>query len=306
MVFAALQRGLNATQQMLQALAGLYEDSLFMAHLRSFLSLEPRIVDPAEPVPVPVPLAHGLVCEGVSFGYPQREEDALRDINLELRAGEVTALVGENGAGKSTLVKLVCRLYDPQEGTISWDGQDLRRLSVDELRQQVTVVFQDFAQFPATVRQNITYGDVTGTPEKTRLAEAVRAAGAESVIDALPAGLDTPLGKWFEGGHELSVGEWQKIALVRAFYRDAQLIVLDEPTSGLDALAEVELFAAFRHLIAGRTALLISHRFSSVRMADRIYVLAEGRVVECGSHEELIREGGLYARMFNAQARMYQ
>ncbi len=306
MYFGALQRALATTQQLLGAVANLYEDSLYLAYLRGFLELEPRVTDPPEPLPV-APLSRGIVFEDVSFAYPGRNLEVLRGVSLELRAGEVTALVGENGAGKTTLVKLLCRLYDPDSGRIQWDGDDLRRLAAGELRRRIAVAFQDFAQFPATVGENIAYGDVERPRDDAAVAAAARVAGAEGAIAALPGGYGTPLGKWFLGGQELSLGQWQKIALARAFYRrDAELVVLDEPTAGLDALAEAELFASFRRLIAGRTALLISHRFSSVRMADRIYVLAEGRVVESGSHRELVRLDGLYAKMFNVQARMYR
>ncbi len=306
MYYGALQRALSATQQLLGSLASLYEDSLFLSNLRGFLELEPRVRDPETPRPVPHPMTRGILFEDVSFSYPGAGEPVLENIHLEIRPGETIALVGENGAGKSTLVKLLCRLYDPDSGRVSWDGVDLRDLRVADLRRQITVAFQDFARFPVTVRENIRFGDLDRGDKKSLILEAARSAGAEQLVADLPRGYDTELGTWFEGGQELSAGQWQKLALARAFFRDAQLIVFDEPTSDLDALAEAELFERFRQLTRGRTTFLISHRFSSVRMADRIFVLAKGRIIEGGTHEELVRLRGFYARMFEAQARMYR
>ncbi len=306
MYYGALQRALSTTQQLLGSLAGLYEDSLFLINLGAFLELELRVFDPEDPQPVACPLTRGIVVDGVSFSYPGAEEPVLNDIELEIKSGETIALVGENGAGKSTLVKLLCRLYDPDAGRILWDGCDLRDLRIADLRRQITVAFQDFARFPVTVRENIRFGDLERDADDHLVLDATIAAGAARLVTDLPQGYDTEMGVWFEGGQELSPGQWQKLALARAFFRDAQVIVFDEPTSELDALAEAELFVRFRELTRGRTTLLISHRFSSVRMADRIFVLSQGRIVESGSHDELVRLKGLYARMFEVQARMYR
>ncbi len=306
MYYGALQRALSSTQQLLTSLSGLYEDSLFLSNLGDFLELEPRITDPEKPEPMICPMTEGIVFEGVSFSYPGAREPVLQDVQLEILPGETIALVGENGAGKSTLVKLLCRFYDPDAGRILWDRRDLRGFRLADLRRQITVAFQDFARFPVKVRENILFGDLDRGDEDRRVLEATVSAGAEPLVASLPRIYDTELGVWFEGGQELSAGQWQKLALARAFFRDAQLIVFDEPTSELDALAEAELFVRFRELTKGRTTLLISHRFSSVRMADRILVLSDGRITESGTHDELVRMGGLYARMFEVQARMYQ
>jgi ATP-binding cassette subfamily B protein len=230
----------------------------------------------------------------------------LEDISLRIRPAEVVALVGENGSGKTTLVKLLCRLYDPLEGSITLDGTDLREFETTALRREMSVIFQDYAHYNLTVRENIWFGNVELPADDFAIAEAARQAGADQVVQRLPRGYDTVLGKWFEEGEELSIGEWQKVALARAFLRNAQIIVLDEPTSAMDAKAEYEVFERFRSLLRGRAAILISHRFSTVRMADNIYVLENGRIIEGGPHEELIRLGGTYARLFETQAKHYR
>ena len=306
MYYGALQRALAATQQLFGSLAGLYEDSLFLSNLKAFLELEPRVTDPENPKSVTGPMTQGIVFDGVSFSYPGAEEPVLKDLRFAIRPGETIAVVGENGAGKSTLIKLLCRLYDPAAGRILWEGHDLRDFRLADLRRQITMAFQDFARFPVTVRENICFGDLDQVAKDRQVLAAAISAGAERMVAGLPREYDTELGIWFEGGQELSSGQWQKLALARAFFRDAQVVVFDEPTSDLDALAEAELFERFRELTKGRTTVLISHRFSSVRMADRIFVLSEGRMIERGSHDELIRVGGLYARMFEAQAGMYR
>ena len=218
----------------------------------------------------------------------------------------MVALVGENGSGKTTLIKLLCRLYDPTGGTITIDGVDLRQFETKALRREIAIIFQDYAHYQLTAQENIWLGNTALPLDPERVIAAARRSGADNVISMLPHGYDTVLGKWFEDGEELSIGEWQKVALARAFMREAQIIVLDEPTSSMDAKAEYEVFRSFRQLASGRTAILISHRFSTVRMADRIYVLEHGSIIEGGSHEELISRQGVYAGLFERQARFYR
>lgn len=293
-------------QGMLGSLAGLYEDNLFLSNLYEFLDLKRTVVEPVQAVPVPKPMQSGIVLDHVSFQYPGGTRKALEDVSLAIRPGEVVALVGENGSGKTTLIKLLCRLYDPTSGSITLDGVDLRQFETKALRHEIAIIFQDYAHYHLSARENIWLGNTSLPPDDERVIASARRSGADGVISALPHGYDTILGKWFEDGEELSIGEWQKVALARAFMRDAQMIVLDEPTSSMDARAEYEVFQNFRQLVAGRTAVLISHRFSTVRMADRIFVLQHGRVIEGGSHEELVRAGGTYARLFEMQARSYR
>jgi len=230
----------------------------------------------------------------------------LDDINLTVRPGEIVALVGENGSGKTTLVKLLCRLYDPTSGKITLDGTDLRHFKKAALRREISVIFQDYAQYQLTAKENIWFGNIDLSADHDRIFLSARNASADDVISRLPHGYETVLGKMFEGGQELSIGQWQKIALARAFLRDSQVIVLDEPTSALDAKAEFEVFEKFRQLVEGRSAILISHRLSTVRMADRIYVLENGRIVESGTHKELVRRGATYADLFETQAQNYR
>jgi ATP-binding cassette subfamily B protein len=307
MYYQAFQRGQGFLREMLSGLASLYEDNLFLSNLYEFLDLKSKVAEPLHPRPVPQPMRTGIVFDHVGFQYPTGTREVLKDITLTIRPGEVVALVGENGSGKTTLIKLLCRLYDPTSGVITLDGIDLRQLETTALRREISVIFQDYAQYHLTARENIWFGNIALPPDdEEQIAAAARHAGADEVITRLPQGYETILGKWFENGEELSVGEWQKVALARAFLRDAQIIVLDEPTGALDARAEYEVFKKFRQLAAGRTAILISHRFSTVRMADRIYVLEDGRIVESGTHDELVRLGGTYARLFETQAQYYR
>ena len=306
MYYQAFQRGQSFLREIMSGLAGLYEDNLFLSNLHEFFELKSKVVEPRHPRPVPQPMQTGLAFDHVSFRYPTGTREVLEDISLHIRPGEVVALVGENGSGKTTLIKLLCRLYDPASGTITLDGVDLRQLETTALRREISVIFQDYAQYHLTARENIWFGNVALPPDEERIAAAARHAGADEVITGLPQGYETILGKWFENGEELSVGEWQKVALARAFMRDTQIIVLDEPTSALDAQAEYEVFKKFRQLAAGRTAILISHRFSTVRMADRIFVLEGGRIIESGAHDDLVRLGGTYARLFETQAQYYR
>ena len=306
MYFQAFQRGQDFLKDLLGGLAGLYEDNLFLSNLYEFLDLKPKVGEPVHRKPVPRLMREGIAFHQVSFQYPAGARKVLEGITLTIRPGEVVALVGENGSGKTTLIKLLCRLYDPKDGVITLDGTDLRQFKTTELRRQIAVIFQDYVQYHLTARENIWFGNISLSSDDERILTAARHSGADEVIQGLPRGYDTILGKWFENGEQLSIGEWQKVALARAFLRDSQIIVLDEPTSSMDARTEYAVFQNFRRLAAGRTAVLISHRFSTVRMADCIYVLEAGKIIEKGSHDELIRTGGKYAHLFEMQARHYR
>jgi ATP-binding cassette subfamily B protein len=306
MYFGAFQRGQDFFRDALGGLAGLYEDNLFLTDLKTFLELKPRVKEPEEPRPFPRPIRQGIVLDRVSFRYPDSTRAVLEDISMEIRPGEHVALVGENGSGKTTLVKLLCRLYDPTGGTIRIDGIDLREFSTRELRQEIGIIFQDYARYHLAVRDNIWFGNVTVPRDSEHVTEAAVRTGADAIARRLPEGYETMLGRQFENGAELSIGEWQKVALARAFLRETQIIVLDEPTASLDARSEAEVFARFHELSRGRTAILISHRLSTVRMVDRIFVLAGGRIVESGAHDELVERGGRYAELFELQARHYR
>jgi len=395
MYYQAFQTSLSSLQSVLGGLAGLYEDGLFLVYYQEFMEMEPQIKAPAQPRPVPRPLHDGVRFEGVRFSYPGSERTAIEKLDLELRAGEVTALVGGNGSGKTTLVKLLCRLYDPEEGRVTFDGVDAREMDPTELRRGMSVIFQDFTRYQLSALQNIWVGDVAlreggeglaaaglsaaarcsgsdngklsrfgkgghrraddgrvprgvwgagsasppaaggggakpgaGTPVGVETAvapdarprsdaapgaaapqggvpatirRAAREAGADELITGLPHGYDTMLGRWFTGGEELSIGEWQKVALARAFLRSADVLVLDEPTSALDPLAEREVFDRLREVADGRIVLVVSHRFSTVYGADRIHIMDGGRIIESGSHEELVGVDGVYAAMWRAQ-----
>jgi ATP-binding cassette subfamily B protein len=304
--YMAFQTSLSSLQAVLQAVAGLYEDNLFLTYYYDFIALEPKVKEALEPRPVPRPLSAGIVFEDVSFQYPDTERTAISDISLTIKPGEVAALVGANGSGKTTIVKLLCRLYDPHSGRITLDGVDIKEFGLVDLRRHMSVIFQDFAQYQLSARQNIWIGNIELAPDDPAVEEAAKASGADGLISHLRHGYDTLLGKWFEDGEELSTGEWQKIALARAFVRDSEILVLDEPTSALDPVAEWQIFERIRELAHGRAVILISHRFSTVRTADRIHILDEGRIVESGSHDELIARGGRYAEMYEVQARGFQ
>ncbi|MEC4896288.1 MAG: ABC transporter ATP-binding protein [Oscillatoria sp. PMC 1051.18] len=302
----ALSRGENALKSLLSSLSGLYEDNLFIANLYEFLELKPQVRQPLHPKAFPQPMQKGIIFEQVNFKYGNTTRQALRDINLILRPNETIALVGENGSGKTTLIKLLCRLYDPTSGKITIDGIDISDFDIATLRRQIGVIFQDYGKYHISARDNIWLGNINISRTDEKIIAAARQSGADRAIANLPQGYDTILGKLFHQGEELSIGQWQKIALARAFLRDSQIIVLDEPTSAMDAQAEYEVFEQFRQICQSRAAILISHRLSTVKMADRIYAIANGSIIESGTHAELMALGGTYAQMFETQARNYR
>ncbi|SUZ74539.1 uncharacterized protein METZ01_LOCUS27393 [marine metagenome] len=281
------------------------DSALYLRDLFDFLEMEPRIISIDNSLPFPVTIRKGFTFENVGFRYPQMKQWVLRDVSFTLHPGEKLALVGENGAGKTTLVKLLTRLYDPVEGRIMLDGHDLRKYNLDGLRDAVGVIFQDYVKYHLTATENIAVGLIDERNNETRIKEAARQSLADKVIENLPNGYQQMIGRWFKQGTNLSGGEWQKIAIARAYMRDAQLLILDEPTASLDARAENEVFRRFVELTFDKCAVLISHRFSTVRMADRIVVLHEGKLLEHGTHDELLALGGRYSELFQMQAAGY-
>ena len=307
MYVIAFRQGQQAFQSALGAIGSIYEHNLYMSNLWEYLGIE----DPEEPPAVPAPASpattSGIVLEDVGFRYPGKDAWALRHVNLTIPKGDSVALVGENGAGKTTLVKLMTRLYEPSEGRIVLDGRDLREWPRDALRRRFGVLFQDYNQYQLKVRENVGFGSVENLDDVPRIQRATERGGAGELVSSLAGGLDAPLGRWFQNGTELSGGQWQKIALARAFMReDADILVLDEPTAALDAEAEHAVFARFRELAEGRTTIVISHRFPTVRMARQIVVLDHGAIAESGTHDELVARGGKYAHMFALQAEGYR
>jgi len=282
------------------------DSALYLRDLFDFLEMEPRIISIDNSLPFPVTIRKGFTFENVGFRYPQMKQWVLRDVSFTLHPGEKLALVGENGAGKTTLVKLLTRLYDPVEGRIMLDGHDLRKYNLDGLRDAVGVIFQDYVKYHLTATENIAVGLIDERNNETRIKEAARQSLADKVIENLPNGYQQMIGRWFKQGTNLSGGEWQKIAIARAYMRDAQLLILDEPTASLDARAENEVFRRFVELTFDKCAVLISHRFSTVRMADRIVVLHEGKLLEHGTHDELLAVGGRYSELFQMQAAGYR
>ena len=290
----------SSIQSIFATFSNIADQSLFLTDLVQFLKVKPTLATAAQPIPAPRPIRDGFVFEDVSFAYPGNARPVLDRLNLRI------ALVGENGQGKTTLVKLITRLYDPTGGRILLDGVDLRDYDLEDLHREIGVIFQDFVRYEMSARQNIAVGRLDAEGDEWRIRKAAGRSLAHDVISRLPAGYDQLLGRRFDGGLDLSGGEWQKVALARAYLRDAQLLVLDEPTAALDARAEFEVFERFAELTAGKMALLISHRFSTVRMADRIVVLADGRIEEDGHHQSLMASQGRYARMFELQAASYR
>lgn len=293
-------------QQILIGFTQIAGQSLYLDDLFSFFEIEPTILDPKHPKPFPLPVKQGIVFENVGFRYPGSERWAVRNLSFTVPAGETLALVGENGAGKTTIVKLMTRLYDPDEGRITLDGIDLKEFATADLRTHIGVIFQDFLRYSFSASDNIGVGRIEVADDRNRIIAAAEQSLADPVIRRLPEAYDQMLGRTFLKGQDLSGGEWQKIAIARAYMRNAEIIILDEPTAALDARAEAEVFTRFKSLAEGTTAVLISHRFSTVRMADRIVVLADGKVVEAGTHDELIAEAGRYAELFELQAQGYR
>jgi ATP-binding cassette subfamily B protein len=301
MLYQAFQQGLQLSRSLLDNVGQLYANTLFLGNLFDFLALEPKVLSPASAQTLPA-LEQAICFRGVSFRYPGSSRPALHNLDLEIPAGSITAVVGSNGAGKSTLIKLLCRFYDPESGAVEIDGTDLRTVNLASLRASITVLFQQPVHYNATVAGNIALGDLASTPDRAAVQAAAEAAGAEEIVNRLPSGYDHLLGRWFENGTELSAGEWQRIALARAFLRRAPILVLDEPTSAMDPWAESDWLRRFRQLAAGRTTLVITHRFSTARIADMIHVMSDGRVIERGTHDQLTAAGGRYAQGWLGQA----
>ncbi|MBX9659891.1 MAG: ABC transporter ATP-binding protein/permease [Nitrospiraceae bacterium] len=306
MFFQAIQRASGFLEGLGWSVSNLYESNLFLTTLNEFLSIRSKLPEAVQPRSFPAMLGQGIAFEQVSFQYPHEERVAVRDFTFTIKPGEHVAFVGANGAGKTTLVKLLCRLYDPTSGRITIDGTDIREYATADVRGAVSGIFQDFVKFQVSAKDNISLGVKAPEVALQAVVQAARQAGVHEAIERLPKGYESLLGKLFDGGHELSIGEWQKVALARAVLRNSQILILDEPTSAMDAKAEAELFERFHELAQGRTAILISHRLSTVKMADRIFVVDRGQIVEQGTHDDLMSRQGLYASLFLTQAQHYQ
>jgi len=301
MYFQAFQRGQAAIQQSLTSVVGLYNNRLFLSHLFELLNISSLLKVPTIPKTMPSQLSDGIHLKGVSFTYPETETTVLDQVDLSFKKGEVVALVGENGSGKTTLVKLLCRLYDPTEGSIHWDKNNIRTFKLTDLRQKISVIYQDFAKYFFSVRENVQIADLQKSSSLENVQKATRKSGATNFIKALPKQYEQQLGRLFKKGAELSGGQWQKMALARAFYKDAEIIILDEPSSAIDPLAEATIFEHFKELAKDKILILVTHRLYNLKMANKIVVLKEGRVVEEGSHTELVALKGLYLEMFEKQ-----
>ncbi|MEM9474842.1 MAG: ABC transporter ATP-binding protein [Pseudomonadota bacterium] len=300
------RRAEQSGREVVASLSRLYEDQLYLGQLFSFLEVEQTIRPPAAPREIPETLARGLQFENVSFRYPDTEENALEGVDFTMPAGKLVALVGENGSSKTTLIKLLTRLYDPDSGRVCLDGIDVREFDPIAYRRLFSVIFQDFAKYAATVSENIWYGDAERPLDPAQIADAAERAGAAPFLTDLPMGYDTPLSRVFDEGRELSIGQWQRVALSRAFLPSSRFIVMDEPTSSVDPVAEMELFDTLRDRISNRGALIISHRVSTIRHVDYTYVLEKGRIVEHGTHDDLVEQGGQYSELFGRQASYFR
>jgi ATP-binding cassette subfamily B protein len=299
--YQAFQRGQGLMRSLIGSAGQILANSLYLGNLYKFLGLRPQIVDPLQPRPVPVELKQGITFRRVTFRYPGSERYAVRDFNLHVPAGQIVALVGANGAGKTTLFKLLCRFYDPESGTIELDGTDIREFSTSELRRAITSLCQFPLTYNATAGQNIALGDVAACPNQSMIESAAKSAKADEIIARLPQKYNTMLGKWFANGVQLSGGEWQRVAMARAYIRNSPIILLDEPTSSMDSWTEADWFARFRKLTHARTAILITHRFTIAMRADLIHVMGDGLIIESGTHHELISKGGTYAESWREQ-----
>ena len=301
MFLLAFRQGMIYIKDLFGALAGLYEDGLFIGDTFEFLNLKETLIA-AVPVVVPSPLKNKIVVNNLTFTYPGNNFRTIDNVSFEIKKGEIIALVGPNGAGKSTLVRLLCRLYDPDSGVIKYDGNTIRNMDPEVYRRNFSVVFQDFMLYNLTAGENIRLGNINEDSPENKIKASASATGIHELLNSLPKGYDTAIGNLFDESRELSWGEWQKIALARALFRDAPVLILDEPSSSLDADTEHEIFSRFREIVKGRTSLLISHRFTNVSLADKIIVLDKGSVAESGTHDELMKKGGLYFTMYNKQS----
>ena len=299
--YQAFQRGQRLMSTLFENLGEIYSNSLFLNDLFEFLALESKVMDPGKPASIPETLKDGIRFENVTFHYPGSERVALSNFDITIQAGRIVAIVGANGAGKSTLVKLLCRFYDPAEGRILLDGIDLREMKLQELRRQITILFQEPVYYQNTFSENITLGELSKPVTIEQVEVAASASGADKIIEGLPKGYETLLGKWFKGGTELSVGEWQRLALARAYWRQAPILVLDEPTSAMDPWAEHDWLRRFRELASNHTTMIITHRFTTAMYADIIHVMENGQVIESGSHAELLALNGRYAKSWREQ-----
>lgn len=301
MFLLAFRQGMIYIKDLFRSLAGLYEDSLFIGDTFEFLDLKENVIA-EKPVIVPKTLVKKISVDKLSFTYPGNSFKTIDNISFEIKKGEIIALVGANGAGKSTLAKLLCRFYDPDSGSISYDGNNIRNMDPEEYRKYYSVVFQDFMLYNLTAGENIRMGNIEEKIPEAKIKAAAKVTGVHDLIKNLPEGYGTVIGNLFEDSRELSWGEWQKIALARALFRDASVLILDEPSSSLDADTEFDIFSRFREIVKGRTSILISHRFTNVTIADRIIVLDKGSIAETGSHDALMKKSGIYASMFNKQS----
>jgi len=304
--YAAFNQGQSLMRSLLSNAGQIYTNTLFLEHFFELMATEPSIQDPEEPEPFPVPLRQHILFDDITFYYPGTRTPALENFTLEIPAGKTVAIVGANGAGKTTLTKLLCRFYDPQKGAVRIDGMDIRRFSVASLWNQISIMFQFPMRYQAIAAENIGVGSIEQNPSRDEIVAAAKHAGADDFISKLPKTYDTLLGKWFTTGTDLSGGEWQRIALGRAFLREGQVVILDEPTSSMDSWAENEWLRRFRVLVKDRTAIIITHRFTTAMQADIIHVMEDGKVVESGNHEQLVALGGRYAQSWLEQMRLEQ